>query len=104
MKLLVFLVTALVSAQDIPYKKPSKEILDVLNASAAPQAIVSPSKTHLLLTRARRNPPIAEVSQPMLRLAGLRINPRNSGPHLGTTIIEMTLKRIDDGKESRLAL
>jgi hypothetical protein len=26
-------------------------------------------------------PSIEEVAQPMLRLAGLRINPRNNGPH-----------------------
>ncbi|MBL8234059.1 MAG: PD40 domain-containing protein, partial [Bryobacterales bacterium] len=88
-----------VNGQEAGYKKPRKEILDILNAPSTPQASVSPAKTHILLTRSRRYPPIAEVSQPMLRLAGLRINPRNNGLHLPPTIIELMLKRIDDGKD-----
>ncbi|MCS7026419.1 MAG: prolyl oligopeptidase family serine peptidase [Bryobacteraceae bacterium] len=92
------------NAQDIPYKKPPQEILDVLHAPSVPQATVNPSKTHLLLMRPRRYPPIAEVSQPMLRLAGLRINPRNNGLHLPPTMVEFLLKRLDDGKEVPLAI
>lgn len=101
---LFFLATVVLSAQESPYKKPPQPILDVLNAPATPQAVPSPAHTHLLLTRARRNPPIAEVSQPMLRLAGLRINPRNNGPHLGLTIVDLTLHRIEDGKQIPLTL
>lgn len=90
--------------QEAGYKKPPKEILDILNAPSTPQAMLSPVKTHLLLARSRRYPPIAEVSQPMLRLAGLRINPRNNGPHLPPVYVELSLKRIEDGKEIPLAL
>src|SRR5262245_50605659 len=70
------------------YKKPPKEILDVLNAPAPPGASVSPARDYLLLVRSDRYPPISEVSQPMLRLAGLRINPRSNSPHLPQTFIE----------------
>jgi dipeptidyl aminopeptidase/acylaminoacyl peptidase len=90
--------------QETGYRKPPKEILEILNAPAAPQAIVSPSKTHMLLTRLRRYPPISEVAQPMLRLAGLRINPKNNGPHLPPAVIELILKRVDDGRQIPLNL
>jgi dipeptidyl aminopeptidase/acylaminoacyl peptidase len=35
----------------------------------------------------------------MLRLAGLRINPRTNGPHLGTTITGISLIRIEEGRQ-----
>ncbi len=91
-------VCACLPAAELTYRKPPKEVLDVLQAAAPPSARTNPPGTHLLLTRTRRYPPIAEVSQPMLRLGGLRINPRSNGPHLGTTITEMNLIRIEDGK------
>jgi dipeptidyl aminopeptidase/acylaminoacyl peptidase len=84
------------SAQTL-YQKPPQPVLDVLGAPGSPQAVVSPDRTHLLITRSRRYPPIAEVSQPMLRLAGLRINPRTNGLHLSPVVTEITLKRIDGG-------
>lgn len=51
----------------------------MLRAPATPIASVNPAKTQLLLLEPDRYPPIAELAQPMLRLAGLRINPRNNG-------------------------
>ena len=63
------------------YKKPPNEILDVLNAPASPIAVVSPTKDYMLLAEPMRYPPIADLAQPMLRLAGERINPVTNGPH-----------------------
>jgi hypothetical protein len=54
----------------------------VLSAPLTPTASLSPSHTHLLLLDNERYPPIAEVAQPMLPLAGVRINPRTNGLHL----------------------
>lgn len=86
------------------YRKPPQAILDVLNAPMAPQASVSPARTHVLLRRSRRYPPIAEVSQPMLRLAGIRLNPRTNGPHLGISFVDYELIRTEDGRQLPLAL
>ena len=74
----VFCVAA--SAQG-SYKQPPKEIMDVLNAPAIPTTSVSPTHDKILLSEPLRNPPIAELSQPMLRIAGLRINPSTNGQH-----------------------
>jgi dipeptidyl aminopeptidase/acylaminoacyl peptidase len=76
--ILFFACVAFASAQSA-YKKPPAAILKVLNAPATPVANVNPPKTHLLLLEPDRYPPIAELAEPMLRLAGLRINPRNNG-------------------------
>lgn len=102
-RLLLICLAALLLA-DEPYQKPPQEILDVLNAPATPRAIVSPTHTHLLLVEPLRYPPIAVVGQPMLRLAGLRINPMNNGPHRANLDTSMVLVRIDDGAQVKIQL
>jgi hypothetical protein len=42
--------------------------------------MLAPDGRTLLLAEQPGLPGIAEVAQPELRLAGLRINPRNNGP------------------------
>lgn len=86
------------------YQKPPQAILDVLNAPVTPQAIVSPRRDMLLLAESLRYPPIADLAQPMLRLAGLRINPQTNGPHRAPYFVRLTLKRISDGAEIAIAL
>jgi dipeptidyl aminopeptidase/acylaminoacyl peptidase len=86
------------------YQKPPKEILDVLDAPASPTASVSPARDVVLLSTSASYPTIADLAQPMLRLAGLRINPLTNGPHNPPRIISLTLKRISDGREIKVAL
>ena len=86
------------------YQKPPKEIEDVLNAPAIPFTSVSPSKDRIALFEPVRYPPIAELAQPMLRLAGLRINPNTNGQHRQTYSVKMWLKNIADGSEKTVAL
>ena len=98
----LLLWVAVLAASDEIYKKPSKDVLDVLNAPATPRAIVSPAHNYVLLVEPLRYPPIADLSQPMLRLAGLRINPATNGPHRGFWNKSMVLERISDGAETKL--
>jgi dipeptidyl aminopeptidase/acylaminoacyl peptidase len=86
------------------YQKPPQAVLDVLNAPVPPQAAISPTRDYLLLAQGVRYPPINELAEPMLRLAGLRINPNTSGPHREPTYVSLTLKKISDGSETKLAL
>lgn len=89
---------------EVTYRKPPQAIEDVLNAPATPAISVSPSRAYAILSEPFRYPPISELSEPMLRLAGLRINPKNNGPHLGLFAAKMTLQRLSDGSETRIAL
>src|SRR3954471_5899598 len=86
------------------YHKPPKAVLDALNAPATPTLSISPTRTHALQARAVRNPPIAELSQPMLRLAGQRINPKTNGLHNTTFNSSLTLRKLPDGAEIKIAL
>lgn len=84
------------------YKKPPKEVLDILNAPVTPGASVSPTRDNMLLATALRYPPLADLSQPMLRLAGRRINPAANSPHRFQYAVGLTLKRIADGSEVQI--
>ena len=86
------------------YKQPPKEIMDVLNAPATPSTSVSPARDKIALLLPLRYPPISELAQPMLRLAGTRVNPNNNAPHLQGYSVAMTLKNIADGKETPVNL
>ncbi|MEJ7847940.1 MAG: prolyl oligopeptidase family serine peptidase [Pyrinomonadaceae bacterium] len=86
------------------YKQPSKDVMDVLNAPAIPATSISPTRDKIALLEPLRYPPISELSQPMLRLAGLRINPNTNGQHRQPYSISLKLKNISDGKETAVSL
>ena len=70
-----------VLAQDpLAYQQPPAPIADILDTRPTPTPSLSPDRTTLALFDRANLPPIAELAEPMLRLAGYRINPRNNGP------------------------
>src|SRR6266496_6227130 len=97
------LLSSTLSAQT-PYKTPPQVIVDILDAPPLPMASVSPDRQWLLLLEQRSMPTIAELAQPMLRLAGNRINPRTTGPQLPGAITGLVLKRVADGSERRISV
>ncbi|MGH9837446.1 MAG: S9 family peptidase, partial [Blastocatellia bacterium] len=102
---LLIAACAVTAQAQATYQKPPKAITDVLDAPANPMASVSPSKDRMILAQPVRYPSIAELAEPMLRLAGSRINPKTNGPHRPFfRIVALTLKNIADGKETKLAV
>ncbi len=86
------------------YQKPPQAVLDVLNAPVPPTGALSPTREYMLLAQGVRYPPITELAQPMLRLAGLRINPNTTGRHRAPFYIALTLKKVSDGSERKVEL
>lgn len=86
------------------YKQPPKEIMDVLNSTVTPSTSISPSRDKIALLEPLRYPPISELAQPMLRIAGLRINPNTNGQHRQPYSVSLTLKNVADGKETKVAV
>jgi dipeptidyl aminopeptidase/acylaminoacyl peptidase len=82
---------------DTPYLKPPQAIVDIVDAPPVPQVLVSPAHTVMALLERHPYPPIAELAQPMLRLAGVRVNPRVNGPHRTAGIYAIELEKIADG-------
>src|SRR5437867_2026093 len=86
------------------YELPPKEIIAAFDAPPLPQGILSPSRQNIALLDRRLHPTIAELSRPMLRLAGARINPATNGPQLTARIYAITLKKISDGSEIKVMM
>lgn len=86
------------------YQHASAEVRAVLDAPMPPIPFVSPTGKHVLLARARLYPPIADLAEPMLPLAGVRLNPRNNARHGNRYLVELELKEVPDGAEVPIAL
>lgn len=82
----------------LPYQSPSDIVASVVNAPAQPQYSIGPRKVWAVRTTAASLPDIAEVAQPELRLAGLRINPVTGGRSRATFWTDVSLFHIESGQ------
>src|SRR5438105_4972133 len=96
---LFVLISTLLAYAAETYQKPSKAIMDALNAPMTPVLTVSPSHEFAVQGQPVRYPPIAELAQPMLRIAGMRINPKTNGLHNTTFSSSLVLRKIPEGTE-----
>src|SRR5262249_52179890 len=94
-------LTALAAEQ---YQKPPKAVLDVLNSPTIPTLSLSPTREYSIEGQPVRYPPIAELSQPMQRLAGLRINPKTNGLHNTTFNSSLLLRKVPEGSAIKVDL
>jgi dipeptidyl aminopeptidase/acylaminoacyl peptidase len=99
-----FLTSSAQTGSQPRYELPPRAVVEAFDTPPLPQGILSPSKQSIALLYRRPFPTIAELSRPMLRLAGTRINPRTNGPHLTARIFGITLKRISDGAETKVSV
>ncbi len=83
---------------DLRYKVPPADIVRILDAPPIPQALTSPKGDLIVLVERSSMPPITELAQPMLRLAGIRVNPATNGPHRTRGITGFTVKRLAGGQ------
>ncbi len=103
----VLLLFASVAAQqpatlELAYQMPPKAIADLIDAPRTPEVSISPDQQWMLLMKYPLLISLEDLSQPELRLAGLRINPRTNGPSRGWFFNELTFKKISDGSEHRI--
>ena len=99
----VVLLTAATADGQTGYLKPPPAVSAILNAPPPPDVSVSPSRDRVLLIHKDRYPPIAELAEPMLKLAGLRINPRTNGPARAGIVASLMLTTLD-GTKTPIAL
>jgi dipeptidyl aminopeptidase/acylaminoacyl peptidase len=93
------------------YDKPPKNILDVLHAPSPPAPFVNPTHDTVLLVSWEEYPPMARVATPFLRLAGVRVEPRNRSRHdtpggygITACATQFVLVHVADGKELPVTL
>ncbi len=81
------------------YRTPPKELADLALAPPTPLVYAGPRDEWLLVADRPSLPPIAELARRELRLAGLRIDPRTSGPSRARYLSGLRLVRVSDGSE-----
>lgn len=86
------------------YKLPPKEVLDVLNAPVNPNISISPTHERIAMLEPLRYPPISEFAQPMLRIAGQRINPVTNAQSRQAYSVSLKFKPISGGSETAVGL
>jgi len=81
------------------YQMPASAMVDMVDAAQIPQTSLSPTNEWLMLLERPALPSVAELSQPELRLAGLRINPRNNELSRSNYATAIKLVRLNDRLE-----
>ncbi len=91
-------------ADAVRYRMPPPAIEAALNAPPVPSVVVGPQHRFLAIMTPLRYPPVADLARPMLRLAGLRIDPATNGIHHARAFTSLAFERIADGRVVRVAL
>lgn len=104
---LALVLAAPAMAQDVePYRDAPAPIAQILDTAPTPATSVSPDRSRIALLGRANLPPIAELAEPDLRLAGYRINPRNNGPANSRLawLDSLTFQDIESGVTRAVAL
>jgi hypothetical protein len=89
-------------AQDAQsYQTPPKALADLVTVPLTPTVSLSGKGDVMLILEQAAVPTIAELSQPELKLAGLRLNPANSGPSRARYITGLKIKKLT-GKDEKV--
>lgn len=92
---IVFFVFA---QDDFKYQAPPKDIQDLVLSKPTPSVLIDDKAEWMLLLERSDFPTIEELSQPELRIAGLRINPNNYGPSRAGSSVNIQIKNIKENK------
>ncbi|MFT4543386.1 MAG: dipeptidyl aminopeptidase/acylaminoacyl peptidase, partial [Planctomycetota bacterium] len=90
-------------AQD-GYRLPPQEIVDIIDAEAAPSLRISPDGKTALVIKRDSLPSIEDVSRRMLRLAGMRIDPETNARHRTSFDRGLAVKDLDSGAQHSIKL
>lgn len=84
------------------YQLPVKELAEIIDAKTTPTLNLSPDNKYYILAQPQEMPDLAELAQPELRLAGLRINPKNHGASRGRLYTNIEIRSLDGIKEIKI--
>ncbi len=81
------------------YMEPSQAMTDLVDGDATPFVSIAPNGEIMALLHRPGRPSIEEIAQPELRLAGIRINPRVTGPSRSRTLNGITVRDLESGED-----
>jgi len=84
------------------YMMPPKELAEIIDAKSTPSLVLSPDNKYYILVQPQEMPDLSELAQPELRLAGLRINPKNYGTSRGRLYTSIEIHQLEGIKEIKV--
>ena len=102
--LLVLVPASALLAGDAGYKLPPPEVVRMLDAPPTPSVEISPDARWMLLVERPSMPTIAEVVQPWIGLAGIRVDPRAYAGQRTSFVDGLVLRDLEGRSERRVAL
>ena len=87
------------ASDETGYRMPPQMLVDLVDAPLTPSVEVDPTNTWLLILERLILTSIEELSQPELRIGGVRINPRTNTLSRRSYFTDLALKRIVGGEE-----
>ncbi|HEX7243314.1 MAG TPA: hypothetical protein VF263_23730, partial [Longimicrobiaceae bacterium] len=101
----VAFLTAPAAAQDAAgYRTPPAPIQAILDTPPAPSVSVSPDQRTLAFLAGAAMPTVAELAEPELRLAGVRINPRTNAPSRASRYVGLAFEPLEGGTRREVRL
>jgi dipeptidyl aminopeptidase/acylaminoacyl peptidase len=101
--MIIILLGFLSFAQE-PYKLPPKEIINILDVPPSPRVSLSPAGGMMALSENGPMPSIVDVSQPILRIAGIRLTPANNSRQVLSFSVGLSLKNTKTGEVRTISL
>jgi dipeptidyl aminopeptidase/acylaminoacyl peptidase len=86
------------------WQAPPEPIGRILDAPRSPSISISPDRQWLIETERPALPPISELAEPLLSLAGRRINPRTNGPARQAAYEGLRVGKLTDRTRRSVAL
>jgi dipeptidyl aminopeptidase/acylaminoacyl peptidase len=86
------------------YLTPPQPIAQILDSPPTPSVLVGRGGRTIALLGRENLPPIAELAEPELRLAGVRVNPRTHGPSRSNFNNGITFQDVESGAKRPVSL
>jgi dipeptidyl aminopeptidase/acylaminoacyl peptidase len=100
--ILTFQLFHLKAQENLTYQVPHEAIKSLIETTPTPRVNIDSKGKMMLLMQTSSYPSIAELAEPELKIAGLRINPRNNGQSRTNYIKNLILKDIQTGQERQI--
>ena len=84
------------STTEAVYQVPDQAIVDVVDVLPTPAVALGPDRDWMLLIQYPSYPPVAELAERELKLAGMRIKPSIDGRSRTTGAIGLSVRRLQD--------
>lgn len=93
---LAALPAGIAQAADVAYQVPDQALVDIIDAPKTPRLSIGPTREWGVLIHRPGYPSIAELSEPELKLAGIRIRPDSFSPSRVWPNNRLEFLRLDD--------